>query len=327
MTTASVKTAQITDNIDLLSLKSTVIDTLTAVIFAYRNLLQATKQLEINRQSLERAKELVSINKELIAAGRMAAVEIVQAEADVSNRKFDVLSAENSVDSARLALISLLDIDKHTMIVPTEEVSIKPQVLNYEQCEAIALQNRPDYLALLLQLQIAKINLMLAENNKLWDLSVFGGYGGSEVSSPGPDTREWTAGVTLSIPLRDLTLEQNYISAKIDLDKTEINVAKLRDNIGIEVKDAVRDVEIKLKQVTLAHESTVLSQKQLDIEREKMKAGRSSNFQLVTFQNDLVTAQNNELSAMITYLDALTALDATLGTTLEDWNITLAEER
>jgi hypothetical protein len=47
----------------------------------------------------------------------MAEVEIVQAEADVSNREFDLLSAENNLDSARL-LIKLLDIDRHTMIVP-----------------------------------------------------------------------------------------------------------------------------------------------------------------------------------------------------------------
>lgn len=324
--TASVKTARINENIYVLSLKSTVMDTVTSVIIAYRNLLQATRQLEISRQSLKRAEELVSINKELIAAGRMAKVEIVQAEADVSNRKFDVLTAENNVDSARLALINLLDIDRHTMIVPTEKVNIEPRALNYEKCEAIAFRNRPDYLSLLLELRIAKLNLMLAKNNKLWDLSVFGGYGSNDVSAPNPDTRNWTAGVTLTIPLRDLTLEQGYISARTDLDKTELSIAKLRETIGIEVKDALRDVEIKLKQVTLARESRKLARQQLDIEREKMKAGRSTNFQLVTFQNDLVTAQNNELSAMITYLDALTSLDRTLGTTLDDWHITISEK-
>jgi len=125
----------------------------------------------------------------------------------------------------------------------------------------------------------------------------------------------------LSIPFRDLTLEQGYISAKINVDKTELNLEKLRDTIEIDIKDAIRDVEIKMKQVTLAQQSRKLSEKKLEIETEKMKAGRSTNFQLVTYQNDLVTAQNNELSAIITYLNALTTLDRTLGTTLAKWSI------
>jgi outer membrane protein TolC len=325
--TAPVRTARINENINVLSLQATIMDTVTSVIFAYRSLLQASKQLEISRQSLERAKELVAINRELITAGRMAEVEIVQAEADVSNREFDLLSAENSLDSARLSLIKLLDIDRHTLIVPTEKVSLEPAVLDYEQCKTLAFNNRPDYLSALLGLETSKIDLMLAKNNKLWDLSVSGGYGGSDMQGSGNNTSNWNAGIMLTIPLRDLTLEQGYISAKVNLDKTELSLAKLHDTIEIDTKDAIRDVEIKMKQVSLSQQSRKLSEKKLEIETEKMKAGRSTNFQLVSYQNDLVSAQNNELSAIITYLNALTSLDRTLGTTLAKWSITIDERK
>jgi outer membrane protein TolC len=325
VTTASVKTARITNKMDVLALQATVMDTVTSVIVAYRGLLQADRQLEINRQSLERAKKLVAVNRELISAGRMAEVEIVQAEAEVSSREFDLLSAENSVDSARLSLIKLLDIDRHTMIVPTEKVGLEPAVLDFEQCKALAFNNRPDYLIALLGLETSKINLMLAKNNKLWDLSLFGGYGGIDPQGHGNNVSNWNAGIALTIPFRDLTLEQGYISAKINLDKTELNLAKLHDNIEIDIKDAIRDAEIKMRQVALAKQTTKLSERKLEIETEKMKAGRSTNFQLVTYNNDLVNAQNNELSAIITYLNSLTSLDRTLGTTLARWSITIDE--
>lgn len=329
VTTASVRTARITEKINVLSLQGTIMDTVTSVIIAYRNLLQANKQLEINRQSLARSKELVDVNRELITAGRMAEVEIVQAEAEVSNREFELLSAENSVDSARLSLIKLLDIDRHTTIVPTEKVGLEPAVLDFEQCKALAFNNRPDYLSALLGLETSKIDLMLAKNNKLWDLSLTGGYGGSDLSGSGSDsnTTNWSAGITLTIPFRDLTLEQGYISAKIHLEKTELNLKKLSDTIEIDVKDALRDVEIKMRQVALAEQSRKLSERKLEIETEKMKAGRSTNFQLVSYQNDLVNAQNNELSAIITYLNSLTSLDRTLGTTLAKWGITIEERK
>lgn len=322
---APVKTARINEKINVLSLQSTIMDTVTSVIVAYRNLLQAGKQLEISRQSLERAKELVAINRELITAGRMAEVEIVQAEADVSNREIDLLSAENNLDSARLSLIKLLDIDRHTIIIPTEKVDLGPAVPDYEQCRTLALNNRPDYLSALLGLEVSKINLMLAKNNKLWDLSISGGYGGSDLPGTGNNSSNWNAGLRLTIPLRDLTLEQGYLNAKINVEKNELGLAKLRDAIEIDTKDAIRDVEIKMKQVALAEQSRKLSEKKLEIETEKMKAGRSTNFQLVSYQNDLVNAQNNELSAVITYLNALTALDRTLGTTLAKWSIAIEE--
>lgn len=327
VTMASVKTAQLSEKINILSLKSTIMDTVTSVITAYRSFLQATKQLEISRTSLERARELVSVNKELIAAGRMAEVELVQTEADVASKEYDLLQTENSMDSARLSLIKLLDIDKSTRIVPVEKITAEPAALNYEQMKAKALDNRTDYLSALLSLEISKINLMLAKNNKLWDLSLFGEYGGSSASGSSTagdsSSRNWNAGMKLSIPIGDLTPQYGYISAKISLEKNEMSLAKLRETVEIEVQDAVRDAEMKLRQVKLASQSRALSGKKLEIEAEKMKAGRSSNFQLVTYQNDLVNAQNNELNAVINYLNALTSLDMTLGTTLDKWGIAI----
>ena len=81
-----------------------------------------------------------------------------------------------------------------------------------------------------------------------------------------------------------------------------------------------------LRQVELAVQARELSERKLDIEQEKLKAGRSTNFQLVSFQNDLLNAQNNELNAKIEYLNALTALDRILGTTLDTWEIELRGE-
>jgi outer membrane protein TolC len=63
----------------------------------------------------------------------------------------------------------------------------------------------------------------------------------------------------------------------------------------------------------------------VEIETEKLKAGRSTNFQLVSYQNDLKNAQKSELDAIITYQNALTTLESKLGITLDRWGITLAE--
>ena len=219
---APVRTARINEQINILSLKSTLIDTVTSVISAYRTFLQAVKQLEISKKSLERAKELVTVNKELIAAGRVAEVEIVQTEADVANKEFDLLQTENSMDSARLSLIKLLDIDKQTKIVPTEKTVIEPASINYVQSKALAFENRPDYLSSLLSIETSKISLMLAENNKLWDLSLTTSYGKEHVKqgAAGTDSgsKNWSGGLKLTIPFR-IDPQQGYLAQRSDWTK------------------------------------------------------------------------------------------------------------
>ena len=335
--TASLETARINEKINILSLKTTISDIITAAITAYRSFVEARKQLEINRQSLERAKELLEVNKALISAGRMAKVDIVQTQSDVANREFGLLQAENALDAARLVLLKVLDIDKYTMIVPKEKTEIKRVHPDLSRCQALALQNRRDYLQALLNLKTTELDLVVAKNNRLWDLSLEGGYGISGEDderigdafgkSTNANRSAWNVGLMLSIPLYgDLTREQTYIGAKINLKKAKISLEELKENIEIEVLDAVRDVEMKLRQVELARQAKELSEKKLEIEKEKLKAGRSTNFQLVSFQNDLIVVQSSELNAIIAYLNALTSLDNVLGTTLDTWKIEIKEE-
>lgn len=327
--TASVTTAQIGEKLNRLALKSTVMGTVTTVISSFRAYLLAMRQLEISREALGRAQDLLAMNKELIAAGRMAEVELVQSEDDVANTELSLLTSENGADSARLALVKLLNLDKHTKIDPAEETVVEPLPLSYEQCKELAFRQRPDYQGALLGLEILKLNLLLAKDNKLWDLSLVGGYGEEHardgLSGNSSSIKNWNSGLKLTVPLQDLAPKQGFISAKVGLDKAGIQLVKLRDTIEIEVQDALRDLEIKLRQVKLSQRSRTLSEKKLAIENEKLKAGRTSNFQIVSFQNDLKVAQNNEQLAVINYLNALTGFDVTLGVTLDKWQIPLAE--
>ena len=304
-------------------------DTLTSVITAYRAYIQAVKALEISKQSLQRSKELVETNKELIAAGRMAAVESVQSEASVATNEFSLLSSENAVDAARLALTKAMDIDKNTQIGPSMETTVPPVPYTLEQAKKLALENRPDYLSSLLGYENSKIQLAIAKNSTLWDLSLTGGYSENYTrsSAPGSDyySGVWNAGLKLTVPIGDLSIRQGYISADISLQKLTNTLAVQRENIEIEVQDALRNAEMNLRQIKLATQSRVLSEKKVEIETEKLKAGRSTNFQLVSYQNDLVNAQNSELGAIITYLNALTSLERTLGTTLDKWGVSLVE--
>jgi outer membrane protein len=335
---AALRTSRNLEQQNILGLKSTLINTVTQTILAYRSFLQANHQVEISKASVKRSKANLEVNKLLVETGRMPAMDIIQAEADVANKEFLHQQILNQLDSARLNLINQLDIDKHTQIIPTETIQIHNIEPDLQMCTDLAFKYQPGYLQALLNIKILKINLVVAQNNRLWDLSLQANYsstgtGSNQNSSSGFERTDlngdqWNLGLSLSFPLYgDLTREQLIITAKTNLRKAEISLQETRFSIELQIKDAVRNVNSSQTQVELATKARILAERQLAVEQEKLNVGRSTNFQLVTYQNDLVNAQNNELNAKIAYLNALSQLDQIIGTTLDTWKIEFKTER
>lgn len=76
----------------------------------------------------------------------------------------------------------------------------------------------------------------------------------------------------------------------------------------------MRNVGLAEQSVVVARRARELSEQKTEIEREKLRLGVTTNFQLVTFENDLVLAEIAELDALVGHLNATTNLDRTLGT-------------
>ena len=112
-----------------------------------------------------------------------------------------------------------------------------------------------------------------------------------------------------------------HARAKIALRQSRLKITELRQSIEVEVHRAVRDVEVQQRRAELARQARELAERKLENERIKLNAGLSSNFRLVRFEDDLVRSQTSEIDATIAYLNALTALDRALGTTLDTWGI------
>ena len=330
--TAEIKIARNLEEQNKLALKAILIDIVTSTITAYRQFIQAQKQIDINKQSLVRAEQLLDINKTLIQTGRMAEMEIIQTQADVANKAFDLLAGENSYDAARLALLNILGLDPHIEITGVAEQQAKSILPDQDRFQQIAFANRPDYLQNILKLEINKLNVLLAKNDDFWSIDLEAGYnypvdrdryGGAFDRFRNYTKREWNIGLKLNHTFGDLSSKQKIIQTTTALQQATNTFKELKNSIKIEVKDALRNVTMKMKQMQLAAEATRLSQQKLAVEEDKMKVGRSSNFQVLTFQNDLVNAKNSELSARTAYLNALTNLDKAIGSTLQTWDIAI----
>lgn len=322
--------------ISMMQIKVNLIAIITNIENRYWDLILVYEDLIIQQDAQQRSNDLLATNKSLIEAGRMASQEIVQAQSDVASRQISVANAENSIINTQIDMLAYLDLSERITIQPTTQMSFTPIEVNVDTCKNLAFTYRPDWQIQNLKLKIKHNNLVVADNNRRYQLNTSGG-----ISSNGSSTSDlqstygqaiafstlnWNIGFSFTVPFNKKVLNNGYELQKLAHDQELIHTAELRDNIEIWTENSVRTVKHTLKQVQLAQRARVLTAKKLGLEEEKMKVGRSTNFQVISYQRDLTTAQNNELKATANYLKALGRLEKTMGTTLIKWDITLATE-
>ncbi|MFM6190948.1 MAG: TolC family protein [Planktothrix sp.] len=325
---ASIEIARIQETINLLDLKSILIDKITEVILVYRALLQAQEQVKIETESLKTAQEQVETTKVLIQAGRLPRTELITVQTRVANQELSLLSAQNNLKQQQLNLLQLLDIAQEVNIIASENLDISSITFNPDEIKQLGLENQPSYLQSKLKLQQSKTDLIVAENNRRWkiDLST------RIIHQPAPDIignqTDLRAGLVLSKTLGDRTLEQDFQRSRINVLQAENNLIEAAQNLEIDVKKSLQDLDVARKTVELSRQATQLAEQQLQNEVEKVKLGAdgSSLVNLVQFQSGLTQAQNSELNAKIDYLNTLTNLYQSLGTTLNQFGITIEQQ-
>jgi len=319
---ASIEIARLTEKSNILTLKSTLIDTITRTIIAYRDLIQAQEQVKIAQNSLENSRRQLEINQVLIDAGRLARIEILTGEKDVADRQVAVLNSDEQLKKARLALLQILDIDRNLNIIAVESALVESNSLDFNHLIQLAMSNNPDYLRELLTQEIAKYNLLLAEDRRRWSLDLNASYKNNASNSANGNS-DLRVGLVLTREFGNKEIEQNFQRNRVNLLKAENNLSEENQKLEIEIKNAIRDINLNRKQVELAQRSRELAEKQLEIDQEKLKLGfpNSRPIDIVNSQNALIEARNAELNAKIAYFNALTNLDKIIGTTLDTWQV------
>ncbi|MBD1884011.1 TolC family protein [Microcoleus vaginatus] len=328
---APIEIARLSEKINILSLKSTLIETITKVILTYRELIKAQEQVKISQSSLEIARQQLEITQVLIEAGRLPKVDIFTSEKAVADLEVTVLASEEQLKKERLALLQVLDLDRNLNITAREDAAVQTNPLDFDNILPLALSNSPAYLQVQLDREIAKYELLLAENNRQWqvDLNASIINNNNNATNLSDSSSDLRVGLVLTREFGNRGIERNFQNSRVKLLQAENNLKEYNQKLEVEVRNAIRDINLNLKQVELAQTSRELAQKQLDIELDKRRLGVESSrsiVDIVTFQKDLIEAKNAELNAKIAYFNALTKLDRIIGTTLETWQVRIENE-
>ncbi len=316
--TAPIRQARLGEKLNILSFRQTVENLVVAVIGSYRTLIGTVRQVELAETALQRAREQLQATRTLIRAGRVAEREAVRAEVTVATRELALTQVRNRLDAANFRLLDILELDSTVRIQPLERLRVDMDRTTFQAAFAEALEKRADYLQAGVQIEIAEINLAVAKNNLLPDLSL-----GVELSDNDPGRKDAQVRLDIAIPFNDRFRDVDRLRARNDLLKAERSLVELRQSIDVAVRQAVKDVEVGLRLTELAREARELAEQNLAIEREKFGNGLSSSFEVSASEDELVQAEQAEVDSIIAYLDVLTRLDFITGRTLDSWGIQL----
>ena len=315
-------------------MRNTVAQVITSVVNAYWQVVLDKEQLEIARHALDRARQVLEINRALVASGRMAELDTVQAEADVAQKEFSLDVADNTYQQAKINLLALLALPKFSDFTPSPIGDIEQIEIPLGIAFDLAESNRIEIAQAKISRSLAKVALVAAEDGKKWDLNLIGKAGSRNtrreimdaIKGVPTDSNTLSIGVKLVIPFTSLAPEGEVVNAKGSLVTAELSLAEIEQSVRVDTQNAVRDAVANYRQLQLAQKATALAERQLVVERDKLSIGRSSNFQVLSYQDTLRTAQLNEVSARVGYLTALANLDLALGTTLDTWNVEATDE-
>lgn len=324
--TAPVNIARLQEKVNHLKLKATVSETVATIIFTFRQLLSSQEQLALTENALSRAESLLQVNEALIRAGRMAAVEKVQTEADVEAQKLAILQSRRQLSSARITLLQLLNLDLGTQLHAMESLEFARVNTDIRALLQTALEGRPDYKGQLYVLEQSRLGVVIAENEQLWDLDLFANarFGRTfEFEGTHTNVQEASVGIRLAIPVNDLSRKQALVSADVSRTSAQLQLGVIRTEIERQVRESSAEISYLWEQILVGTKSVALASRAIDIALAKLNAGRTTTFEVRTLEDNLRAAETSLLQARIDYLNALARLDLQLGTTLETWHIRL----
>ena len=143
----------------------------------------------------------------------------------------------------------------------------------------------------------------------------------------GDGFHSWGFGATFSYPLGNETADARHVQSMILLRRAKTSMRRTEQSLVLEVRAAVRQLQYSIDLVEAATRARVASEETLHAEEEKLRLGDSTPHNVQQFQDDLLQAEFNEITALQTYQNSIAGLEYAQGTLLQSRGISVDTER
>jgi len=272
-------------------------------------ILYANESVEINKNTLEVSEATYKRAVELFNEGSLSKSDVAQLEAQASNDKYQLVTAESTLRNYKLQLKQLLELDGTTeMVLDMPELKdgdVMAVLPNQIDVYNTALTSRPEIQSSKLSIDNAKLGIKTAKAGYLPTISL---SASTSSMTNNASTNNWAEqmkygwnnmiGINLSIPIFNNRQTKSAVQkAQITYSSSQLDLINKQKELYSTIESLWLDALNAQQQYEAANSKLQSCQTSFDIVNEQFNLGIKNTVELLTEKNNLLSAQQQRVQA------------------------------
>ncbi|MFN2261540.1 MAG: TolC family protein [Psychroflexus sp.] len=299
------------------------------VISAYGNVLLTQNSIEIVENNLDVATKNLRETRKTFENGLAEEEDVEQLQITKQQLESQLNNAKRMRDISKESLNMVLGLPVEAKVELLEDFekladreALEAQVLT----EDLQVENTINYKIADNLVKQRELEMKLEKSKALPSLSAFANYGQTsfgnnfEFFSSRADWFEFsTIGVSLNIPIfSSLQRSARTQQARIEMEKAETQKTEAINQIKLQLNSAKSNFEFAIDNYELAKDNLRLAERIEHKNQMKFQEGVGSSFELRQAQQQLYTAQNELLQAMLDIINSKAEIEKIINTPLKN---------
>jgi outer membrane protein len=274
----------------------------TAVIDQYLMILRALATRDAANTRVALAQRLYDQASELQKTGIGLNIDTVRANVELQNEKQNLIDAETQTRTTKYGLADLLDLPRDQEVDVTDRLDFYDlPALEKEALVSQALTTRPEIRSLNSQKRAAKLSTDSARDERLpqLDFAGFWFYQGAHFTDGIP---AYNYALSLEFPLfTGGRIRAEVAHAKLEEQRIDEIRRQVEAQIVDEVKSALDQLNAARTSVDVANLGLKLAQDEVAQAQRRFAAGVTTNVEVITAQDALARASDNQIGALFQF--------------------------
>jgi outer membrane protein TolC/anti-anti-sigma regulatory factor len=290
--------------------------TVLLVVSQYLASQRAQADVQAAQSRVALAQALYQLAADQQKSGVGIGIDTVRANVQLQNEKQRLIEAQTGLETSLYGLVRLLSLDPHQKVELTDGVSFfQTPEFSADQSLEQAYANRPEMKALRSQELAQLAEKKTASESRLPKLGVAGSWAYQGLSSPSA-IPSYNYEIDVSVPLfTGGRIRAEMTRANLELKRIGQQQLDLRNQIAQEVKTALAQLEAARHEVQVASQGFTLAEQEVAQARDRFKAGVTNNIEVISAQDELARANDNQITALYRYNQARADLARATGQT------------
>src|SRR5579862_8243349 len=275
------------------------------VVSQYIGTLRAVADVQASQSRVDLAQALYDQAADLQKEGVGTGIDTLRANVELQNEKQRLIEAENDRDASLFGLSKLLNLDPRQKIDLADSLAFfdTPQP-DVDSSIDSALATREEWKSIEAQEKSAKLEKQSSQYQRLPSLRFDGNwaYLGTSTSN-GIPTYQYQA--SFNMPLfTSGRIHAEVVKADLELQKLEQQKDEIRNQIALDVKTSLLNLNSARTEVQVANLGVQLSQQEVEQARDRFQAGVANNIEVISAQDSLSRANDNQIAALYRFNQA-----------------------